>query len=168
MPRKPRSEGLRQPREVPTWVPTRVPPSSRAVCLFAHQVRTVQLISSLCTFQEVVAPCTHVVDPVCTLCRTTHPSVRSSGSRSTLDDRSLASTRQDTHKSSAITIRALNPGQVLLDGQNARRVIYIASGNVVLEGLGITGGSTSHVRAFRLTRLHCNGLSWSPPPWFVR
>ena len=67
-----------------------------------------------------------------------------------------------------ITIRALNPGQVLLDGQNARRVIYIASGNVVLEGLGITGGSTSHVRAFRLTRLPCNGLSWSPPPWFVR
>ena len=46
-----------------------------------------------------------------------------------------------------ITIRALNPGQVVLDGQNARRVIYIASGNVVLEGLDITRGSATYVRA---------------------
>ena len=42
-----------------------------------------------------------------------------------------------------ITIRAQNPGQAVLDGQGARRVIYIASGTVVLDGLNITGGSAS-------------------------
>ena len=41
----------------------------------------------------------------------------------------------------SITIRALNPGMAVLDGQNARRVVYITSGTVVLEGLDITGGS---------------------------
>ena len=39
-----------------------------------------------------------------------------------------------------ITIRAQNFGQAILDGQNARRVIYIASGTVTLEGLDITRG----------------------------
>ena len=29
-----------------------------------------------------------------------------------------------------ITIRALNPGQAVLDGQNMRRVIYVAGGTV--------------------------------------
>ena len=45
----------------------------------------------------------------------------------------------------AITIRAENPGQVVLDGQNARRVLFIASGTVVLNGLNITRGSASSV-----------------------
>ena len=39
-----------------------------------------------------------------------------------------------------ITIRALNSGQAVLDGQNARRVIYIRSGTVVLDALSITNG----------------------------
>ena len=39
-----------------------------------------------------------------------------------------------------ITIRALNPGQAVLDGENFRRVIYITSGMVVLNGLKITKG----------------------------
>ena len=39
-----------------------------------------------------------------------------------------------------ITIRAQHPGQAVLDGQDARRVIYIASGTVALDGLVITGG----------------------------
>ena len=42
-----------------------------------------------------------------------------------------------------ITIRALNPGRAVLDGQNAKRVIYVASGAVALEGLSITRGRTS-------------------------
>ena len=41
-----------------------------------------------------------------------------------------------------ITIRAQNSGQALLDGENMRRVIYITSGTVTLEGLKITRGST--------------------------
>ena len=40
-----------------------------------------------------------------------------------------------------ITIRAQNSGQAILDGENARRVIYITSGTVTLEGLKITRGS---------------------------
>ena len=39
-----------------------------------------------------------------------------------------------------ITIRAQNPGQAVLDGENTRRVISIASGTVVLDGLVITRG----------------------------
>ena len=39
-----------------------------------------------------------------------------------------------------ITIRAKNAGQAVLDGENARRVIQITSGTVVLEGLKITKG----------------------------
>ena len=42
-----------------------------------------------------------------------------------------------------ITIRAQNSGQVILDGENARRVIYITSGTVTLEGLNITRGYIS-------------------------
>ena len=44
-----------------------------------------------------------------------------------------------------ITIRALNPGQAVLDGENARRVIYISSGTVALNGLNITKGFASTV-----------------------
>ena len=40
-----------------------------------------------------------------------------------------------------ITIRALNPGQAVLDGETARRVLYVQSGAVALEGLNITRGS---------------------------
>ena len=40
-----------------------------------------------------------------------------------------------------ITIRAQNSGQAILDGENTRRVIYITSGTVTLEGLTITRGS---------------------------
>ena len=40
-----------------------------------------------------------------------------------------------------ITIRAQNAGQAVLDGENARQVIKISSGTVVLEGLKITKGS---------------------------
>ena len=43
-----------------------------------------------------------------------------------------------------ITIRAQNSGQAILDGENARRVIVIASGTVTLEGLNITRGYASH------------------------
>ena len=51
----------------------------------------------------------------------------------------------DVNKS--IMIRALNAGQAVLDGQNARRVVNITTGNVTLQGLNITrGASTSGVR----------------------
>ena len=40
-----------------------------------------------------------------------------------------------------ITIRALNHGQAVLDGEDARRVIKVMSGTVVLEGINITRGS---------------------------
>ena len=82
-----------------------------------------------------------------------------------------------------ITIRALNPGQAILDGQNVRRVIdgrrviYIASGNVVLEGLDITRGSATYVRAFSnplYVHWRCSewpiravGLSKPVPPWLL-
>ena len=46
-----------------------------------------------------------------------------------------------------ITIRAANAGQAILDGEDARRVIDISSGTVVLDGLHITKGYTSSVRA---------------------
>jgi hypothetical protein len=50
-----------------------------------------------------------------------------------------------------ITIRAKNAGQAVLDGENARRVIEITSGIVVLEGLKITKGYV----AVSLPRLAC-------------
>lgn len=46
-----------------------------------------------------------------------------------------------------ITIRALNPGQAVLDGNNSMRVIWINNGTVSLQGLNITGGNTGQVRA---------------------
>ena len=80
--------------------------------------------------------------------------------------------------SKSITIRALSPRGAILDGQNARRVVRITSGTVVLEGLDITGGRTT-VRAAR-TRFNgrgqphfvcCNGCSecvcWSRQPAFL-
>jgi len=42
-----------------------------------------------------------------------------------------------------ITIRAANGGQAILEGGNSRRVMYISSGTVVLEGLSITKGYAS-------------------------
>ena len=49
----------------------------------------------------------------------------------------------------SITIRALNPGMAILDGENARRVVEIVNaGTVVLDGLHITRGfCNSCVRA---------------------
>ena len=46
-----------------------------------------------------------------------------------------------------ITIQALNPGQAVVDGENARRGIHITSGVVVLHGLNVTKGSvgSTHV-----------------------
>ena len=49
------------------------------------------------------------------------------------------------HIDKDITIRALNAGQAVLDGQSARRVLFIASGTVVLNGLNITRGSAGSV-----------------------
>ena len=51
-----------------------------------------------------------------------------------------------------ITIRALNPGQAVLDGEVARRVIYVNSGTVAFEGLTITRGSASTVSGPRVER----------------
>ena len=41
-----------------------------------------------------------------------------------------------------ITVRAQNSGQAILDGDSARRVIYITNGTVTLEGLKLTKGSS--------------------------
>ena len=40
----------------------------------------------------------------------------------------------------SVTIRAQNAGQAVLDGEDARRVVYITAGPVVLDGLHITRG----------------------------
>ena len=48
-----------------------------------------------------------------------------------------------------ITIRAQNFGRAILDGENARRVIEITGGTVVLEGLGVTKGSAVRRRQQR-------------------
>ena len=58
-----------------------------------------------------------------------------------------------------ITIRALNPGQAVLDGEETRRVIYVASGTVVLEGLVITKGFAGLVRTHLACVLHPLGGS---------
>lgn len=44
-----------------------------------------------------------------------------------------------------ITIRAQNAGQAVLDGQGTRRVLYVESGTVSLEGLDITNGNSGNV-----------------------
>ena len=44
-----------------------------------------------------------------------------------------------------ITIRAQNAGQAVLDGQGTRRVLYVGSGTVSLEGLGIANGNAERV-----------------------
>ena len=46
-----------------------------------------------------------------------------------------------------ITIQAQNPGQAVLDGENATRVVYIRSGTITLDGLAITRGRASSVSA---------------------
>lgn len=47
------------------------------------------------------------------------------------------------HINKDITIRALNPGRAILDGENARRLIGVQSGTVVLDGLHLTRGRTT-------------------------
>lgn len=47
----------------------------------------------------------------------------------------------------AITIRALNPGSAILDGEGERPVILISGGDVVLEGLLIVRGSGGGITA---------------------
>ena len=49
----------------------------------------------------------------------------------------------------SITIRAQHPRGAVLDGQNARRVVSITSGTVVLEGLDITRGRAVRASAPR-------------------
>ena len=41
-----------------------------------------------------------------------------------------------------VTIRAQNPGMAVVDGENARQVMEISSGTVVLEGLNFTRGDS--------------------------
>ena len=53
-----------------------------------------------------------------------------------------------------VTIRALHAGGVVLNGEDARRVIYIASGTVGLDGLNITRGKASVVSATTPMSLH--------------
>ena len=81
-----------------------------------------------------------------------------------------------------ITIRAQNPGNAILDGENARRVVWIIAGTVVIEGLQVTRGrkeatcSSDHpngpsaggvrafppsVRARSLIPLHAQSSCWT-------
>ena len=53
-----------------------------------------------------------------------------------------------------ITIRAQNAGMAVLDGEDARRVIYITGGTVVLEGLAITKGRVVSVRLVPSVNVH--------------
>ena len=65
------------------------------------------------------------------------------GAGTTSTDNTLVdsgSTNNMIHINKDITIRALNTGQAVLDGQNSRRVVYVAGGTVALQGLSITGG----------------------------
>ena len=39
-----------------------------------------------------------------------------------------------------ITVRAMNAGQAILDGEGSRRVINIQGGTILLDGLNITRG----------------------------
>ena len=69
--------------------------------------------------------------------------IASAGDELVLEDGTYAlSSTVETDKS--ITIRALNDGQAILDGRNARRVLWIMknSEKVVLQGLHITKGDT--------------------------
>ena len=42
-----------------------------------------------------------------------------------------------------ITIRALNPGRAILDGENIRPLVYVSDATVNLQGLCITRGFVS-------------------------
>ena len=67
-----------------------------------------------------------------------------------------------------ITIRAQNPGQAVLDGQDARRVMYILSGAVTLDGLNITHGKHSEDwRRHRVTARILNALSLTCFVWLA-
>ena len=52
-----------------------------------------------------------------------------------------------------ITIRAQIVGMAILDGENARGVVYISSGAVVLEGLVVTKGNSVSARLLCLLNL---------------
>ena len=55
--------------------------------------------------------------------------------------------------SKSITIRSLHPRGAILDGENARRVVSITNGTVVLEGIDVTRGHTvTDVSAARFIR----------------
>ena len=54
----------------------------------------------------------------------------------------------------SITIRALNPGQAVVDGENARRGIHITSGVVVLHGLNVTKGSATSTNGYHVGYAH--------------
>ena len=54
----------------------------------------------------------------------------------------------------SITIRALNPGQAVVDGEDARRGIHITSGVVVLHGLNVTKGSATSTNGYHVGYAH--------------
>ena len=54
----------------------------------------------------------------------------------------------------SITIRALNPGQAVVDGENARRGIHITSGVVELHGLNVTKGSATATNGYVVGYAH--------------
>ena len=78
----------------------------------------------------------------------------------------------------SITIRALNAGQAVLDGENARRVVYITTGHVAVQGLNITRGSvtgsvSTHACPNHLHVLHARlallcGIQSPSKPMFLR
>ena len=77
----------------------------------------------------------------------------------------------------SITIRALNAGQAVLDGENARRVVSITTGPVAVQGLNITRGSSgsvsTHACPNHLHVLHARlallcGIQSPSKPMFLR
>ena len=54
----------------------------------------------------------------------------------------------------SITIRALNPGQAVVDGEDSRRGIHITSGVVVLHGLNVTKGSVTSTNGYYVGYAH--------------
>ena len=81
----------------------------------------------------------------------------SPGSVLVLDDGVFTSSSVDSVLSitKSITIRALNLGQAVVDGENARRGILITSGVVVLHGLNVTKG---YVTSYYVGYVSCAGF----------
>ena len=65
------------------------------------------------------------------------------------------------HIAKDITIRAQNAGMAVLDGEDARRVVYITGGTVVLEGLAITKGHS-------VSALLVHSLNVHPSPRWMK